>query len=61
MVINAFKRFVGIGGLFGVLAVAALGLSFDSLANPMIWVTPDILLGLSDALLTEGRLSGSSR
>jgi len=55
---DSFKRFVGIGGLFGVLAVAALGLSFDSLANPMIWVTPGILLGLSDALLTEGHLSG---
>lgn len=49
----AFDRFLGIGGLFGCLTIIGLGFSFDSFANPMIWVTPGLLMGRADALEEE--------
>lgn len=45
-----FARFLGIGGLFGCLTIIGLGFSLDSFANPMIWVTPGLLIGGADAL-----------
>ncbi|MCX7609660.1 MAG: O-antigen ligase family protein [Anaerolineales bacterium] len=41
-------QFTGISGVLGCLTIIGLGLSFDSLANPMIWVTPGLVMGLAE-------------
>ncbi len=56
---SPFLRFVGVGGLFGCLTIIGLGFTLDSLANPMIWFTPGLLMGVAENIAEQAAAHSS--
>ena len=54
---SAVFRYLGVAGLFSVIAVAMQGGSQDSFAMPEIWINLGILAGMTSYALKSGKLS----
>ncbi len=58
---NAFRRFLGVAGLFTWLAVGMLNLTQDSLAIPRMWINLGMVIGVARTWMRKRPPTGTSR